>query len=186
MSAVEALAGQLREQRFADEPLRVQIDDRDLRGGEKSWSWIKRGVPIRVEVGPRDVEADAVVYMRRDQAVRDKHNLPRAQFVSQASEILGDIQKSLFDRALKMRADNTRDVDSWDELVDFFTPPPSGAGPHGGFAMAHWSGDEQVEEKAKEMKVTIRCIPLEGKAEPGKCVLTGKPSPRRVLFAKAY
>ncbi len=186
MAAVEALAAELREQRFAGEPLRVQIDDRDLRGGEKSWSWIKRGVPIRVEVGPRDVEADALVYIRRDQGPRDKQSVPSVQFVAQAAEILDEIQRSLFQRAVSSRAEHTRDIDSWDELVEFFEPPASGSGLHGGFAMAHWSGDAEVEEKAKDMKVTIRCIPLQEGAEPGKCVLTGKPSERRVLFAKAY
>jgi prolyl-tRNA synthetase len=186
MPYVEALAAELRGKRYGDRAIEVEIDDRDLRGGEKNWGWIKRGAPLRIEVGPRDVEAGAVTYARRDQGPRDKHSVPRGELIDNASALLEQIQRGLFERASALREAHTRAIDSWDELAAFFTPKSSEQPEiHGGFAMAHWCGDPEVEDKAREMKVTIRCIPLE-KSEPGRCVLTGKPSPQRVVFAKAY
>ena len=181
MSYVNALAAELRAQTYEGAPISVEIDDRDLRGGEKNWSWIKRGIPLRVEVGPRDVEGGAVMYARRDEGTRDKHAMPRAEFVASAATLLGGIQERLFERARAFRSEHTRNIDDWDEFVEFFRSDKGG-----GFALAHWSGDPAVEEKVKDMKVTIRCIPLEGADEPGKCIVTGEPSKQRVVFAKAY
>jgi prolyl-tRNA synthetase len=183
----DELARALRAERYADRPVEVEIDDRDLRGGEKSWSWIKRGVPLRVEVGPRDVEQNAVTFARRDRPSRDKQSAPRAEFAAQVPAILAEMQKGLYDRALAFREASTRRIDDWDEFVSFFTPKNAQQPEiHGGFALAHWCGDPAVEDTVKEMKVTVRCIPLGGEEEPGKCIVTGKPSPRRVVFAKAY
>ena len=183
LAYVESLAKELRAQSYADEPIRVTIDDRDLRGGEKNWSWIKRGAPLRVEVGPRDVEAEGLVYTRRDRGTRDKEKSSRTTFVANAAAILQEMQQGMFERALRFRQENTHEVDSWQELETFFSDKGQG-----GFAMAHWSGDPAVEEKAKEMQVTIRCIPLDSadSETSGSCVLTGQPSDRRVIFAKSY
>jgi len=187
MTYVEQLAARLRERRFADRPVEVEVDNRDLRGGDKTWSWIKRGVPLRVEVGPRDVEASVVTYARRDEAPRDKHAVPVDEFVGSISDILGAIQQQLFDRAKTFREEHTRDVNGWDKLERFFTPKNTEQPEiHGGFARVHWCGSSACEERMNELKVTIRCIPLDAAAESGRCVACGGDSSRRVVCAKSY
>ncbi|MEM9696573.1 MAG: aminoacyl--tRNA ligase-related protein, partial [Myxococcota bacterium] len=183
-----ALAAELRDQRYGERRIDVEVDDRDLRGGEKNWSWIKRGIPLRVEVGLRDVESEQVVVTRRDQGIRDKAFMPREEFVKTIPAILADMQKSLLERAKAFRSEHTRPIDAWDDFVDYFTPHNKKKPEvHGGFALAHWCGEADAEEKVKsELKVTIRCIPLGAEDEAGTCVITGKPSARRVVFAKAY
>ncbi|MFN2508474.1 MAG: proline--tRNA ligase, partial [Chthoniobacterales bacterium] len=106
-------------------------------------------------------------------------------------ELLDSIQENLFERAKKFRDANTRVIDSKDEFYDFFTPKnPSKPEIHGGFALAHWSGAREIEEQIKQdLKVTIRCIPLENSAataEPGRCIFSGAPSRQRVVWAKSY
>ncbi len=187
LEACDKLAGELREQQFAGARLEVEVDRRDLGGGVKNWEWIKKGVPIRVEIGPRDLEKDAVAVSRRDQPVKAKEFLARAEFVARAAEMLGSIQQNLLDRATEFRDSQTREINSRDEFYQFFTPA-NAAKPeiHGGFALAHWNGSRSVEEQIKnDLKVTIRCIPL-GNGEGGRCLFTGEPSPRRVIWAKAY
>ena len=109
------------------------------------------------------------------------------EFVSRAPEILASIQQNLYQRALKFRDANTRTIDSNEEFYDFFTPKnPAKPEIHGGFALAHWNGSREIEEKIKsDLKVTIRCIPSSG-SEPGRCIFTGQASEKRVVWAKAY
>jgi prolyl-tRNA synthetase len=170
---------------FAGEKIRVQIDDRDLRGGEKSWQQVKRGVPLRVEIGPRDLEKDSVFLARRDTGAKEP--IGHEQFVQTAAEILTDIQNTLFQRALRLRAENTRPIDNVDDFKAYFTSKDADKPEiHGGFAMCHWAEDPAVDELLKELKVTIRCLPLDAAEESGRCIFTGKPSRRRAVFAKAY
>ncbi len=187
MPFAEKLAAELRAQRYAGRAVEVEIDDRDLRGGEKNWSWIKKGVPLRIEVGPRDVEAGNVMYARRDQPTKDKHTIAANALPTELPALLAAIQATLFERARAFREASTRRIDGWDEFVAFFTPK-NAQNPeiHGGFALAHWAGDAAAEEKLKDWRATVRCIPLGGADEPGTCIVTGKPSSRRVVFAKAY
>jgi prolyl-tRNA synthetase len=187
LEACEKLAQQLRTKSYADLPLEVEIDRREVGGGVKSWEWIKKGVPLRVEIGPRDLEKNSVSVNRRDQGSKAKDSMPVAEFVSRAAEILLSIQQNLYDRAQKFRDENTRLVDKKEEFYQFFTPKNSTKPEiHGGFALAHWNGSREVEEQIKnDLKVTIRCIPLD-QAEPGRCIFTGEPSPRRVVWAKSY
>jgi len=143
---------------------------------------------LRVEIGPRDLEKNSVEVSRRDQAVKAKESMTMEEFVTRAPEILSSIQDSLYARAKKFREANTRVIESRKEFYDFFTPKDS-AKPeiHGGFALAHWNGSREVEERIKnDLKVTIRCILLGDSAEPGRCIFTGEPSSRRVIWAKAY
>jgi len=188
LEACEKLAKQLRELQYADLPVEVEVDRRDLGGGVKNWEWIKKGVPLRVEIGPRDLESGKVAVSRRDQPVKLKGLMSMQEFVSHASEILGSIQQNLFDRAKKFRDENTRIINSKKEFYDFFTPKNSEKPEiHGGFALAHWDGSREVEEQIKnDLKVTIRVIPPYDSSEPGDCIFTGGPSSQRVIWAKAY
>jgi prolyl-tRNA synthetase len=184
------LASELRAQRFADAPVRVLVDEREERGGEKVWGWVRKGVPLRLEVGPRDIEKDSVFAARRDRPPKDKESVPRVEFVATIESRLTAIQDGLFDRAKAFRDQHTRRIDDKDEFYAYFTGEREEEGKptpiHGGFALAHFGGDVALEQKIKdELGVTVRCIPLE-KGEPGKCPFTGKPSSQRVVWAKAY
>jgi prolyl-tRNA synthetase len=191
LEAADKLAAELRSQIFFGRPLEVEVDRRELGGGLKNWEWIKKGVPLRVELGPRDLESGNVAISRRDQPVKAKEFLATEEFVRQAAGILNSIQNNLLQRALEFRDANTHVVDSKDAFYDFFTPKNS-AKPeiHGGFALTHWDGSREVEEQIKnDLKVTIRCIPFDDPANPpeaGTCPFTGKASARRVIWAKAY
>ena len=181
----ESLLKELHQQTFAGEKLQVMIDDRDLRGGEKNWQHIKRGVPLRAEVGPKDLANNAVFVARRDTG--EKSSLARDEFVRTVSTTLEEIQGGLFQRALQLRESNSRAVDNLDEFRQYFTPDnPDEPEMHGGFASAYFVDDPEVDEILKQMKVTVRCIPLDAEDEPGVCIFTGKPSPHRAVFAKAY
>ena len=187
----DSLAAELRALTYFGSPIEVEVDRRDLAGGAKNWEWIKKGVPLRVEIGPRDLESGNVAVSRRDQAVKAKAFVPRAEFVRRVLEILDSIQQTLFDRAKEFRDANTRTVDSKEDFYDFFTPKNSGKPEiHGGFALAHWNGSREVEEQVKsDLKVTIRCIPFDDPSRPaesGSCIFTGEPSARRVIWAKSY
>jgi prolyl-tRNA synthetase len=201
MAAANDLATQLRTLIWHGAPLEVQVDDRDFGGGAKNWEWIKKGVPLRVELGPRDLESGNVAVTRRDGLAvagggdparpAAKSFLSSPEFVRLAPELLDAIQQSLFNRALIFRDAHTLVINTKEEFYDFFTPK-NAAKPeiHGGFALAHWNGSREVEEQIKkDLKVTIRCIPFDDLAkgpESGKCVITGEPSTRRVLWAKSY
>jgi len=191
LEAADKLAAQLRAMSYASAPIEVEVDNRDLGGGVKSWEWVKKGVPLRVELGPRDLESGNVAVSRRDEAVKAKQFVKMEEFIRQASELLVSIQQNLLARATEFRDANTRVIDSKDEFYAFFTPKNS-AKPeiHGGFALTHWDGSRGVGEQIKnDLKVTIRCIPFDDAANPpeaGTCPFTGNPSPRRVIWAKAY
>jgi prolyl-tRNA synthetase len=168
-------------------PIRIWTDDRDLRGGDKAWQHIKRGVPLRLEIGPRDVGADSVYLGRRDQSPRDKKSLPRAEFVAQVDRLLAEIQEGLYQRALQLREAHTRTIEGLDEFREFFTPQNQEQPEiHGGMALCHWSEDPAMDQVLKDLKVTIRCIPLDQPEETGTCIFSGRPSRRRAVFAKAY
>lgn len=187
----ENLKAELQCQLYDGQPVRVHVDRRDMPGGDKNWEWIKKGVPIRLEIGPRDIAQDAVSLARRDWPVREKRIIPRNQLVASVPNMLEEIQRTLFHRAHRFRKEHTHCIDSKDDFYAFFTPKnPDQPEIHGGFALTHWSGDPEVEEKiAEDLGVTIRCIPFASdliSLEPGTCPFTGKPSPQRVVWAKAY
>ncbi len=187
LEACDALALQLRGKHFADSAIEVEVDRRDLGGGVKNWEWIKKGVPIRVEIGPRDLEKNSVEVSRRDQAIKSKESMSIQEFAAGAPEILMSIQQNLYDRAKKFQEANTRVIESKKEFYDFFTARNANKPEiHGGFALAHWNGSHEVEEQIKnDLKVTIRVIPC-GDGEPGHCIFTGAPSRQRVVWAKSY
>ncbi len=180
------LARELREITYHHRRIMVEIDDREIGG--RGWDWIKKGIPVRVEVGPRDIAQDSVFVGRRDRGTRDKQSVRRDEFVKTIVPTLDDIQNNLFDRALHFREENTVRVGSRDDFYAFFTPrDPTRAEIHGGFALAHWCGGTECEEKIKEdLSVTIRCIPFLDATETGNCIVCGNDSSKRVVFAKAY
>jgi prolyl-tRNA synthetase len=189
IAAAEKIAEQLRAQLFHGAPVEVEVDKRDLGGGTKSWEWIKRGVPVRIEIGPRDLEKGSVALSRRDQGVKEKEFLPASQVAERIGAILQSIQDALYERALALREEHTRDLDTREEFYGFFTPQNANKPEiHGGFARSHWCGDARCEAKIKDdLKVTIRCIPFDAPEENGTCVCgCGQPSKRRVLWAKSY
>jgi prolyl-tRNA synthetase len=188
MEYCEKLTRELNDLKYCDTEVVAELDKREGRGGEKVWSWIKKGVPVYLEIGPRDVAADSVFVGRRDKSRKERYSQTRAEFVASVPSLLDDIQNNLLERAKAFRDSNIRKIDSKDEFYSFFTPANREKPEiHGGFALCHWNGSSEVERKVKEdLNVTIRCIPLEGPEEHGKCIITGEPSTKRVVFAKAY
>lgn len=182
---VNNLKAELASQTFDGEPVRVRIDDRDIRGGEKKWQWVKRGVPIRAEIGMRDVESDSPFAARRD-GVKFEKGLSRAAFVANISATLAQMQQSLFDTAATARREATVEINSLAEFEEFFAE-----GTEGGLAYCHFTDGPEMEAKCKQLKVTPRCVPLAGddaseRGEPGECLFSGSKSERRAVFARAY
>jgi prolyl-tRNA synthetase len=187
MEYTEKLARDLRDQYYAHRRIKVEIDTRDS-GGARGWEWIKKGIPLRVEIGPRDMAAQSVFVGRRDKGHRDKQSIPRDEFVAQIGTLLDAIQENLYQQALSRLEKNSTMIDSKDDFYAFFTPQNMKQPEiHGGFAHSHWCGDEACEARIKEdLGVTIRCIPLDAQQEKGACIACNQPSPRRVVYAKAY
>jgi prolyl-tRNA synthetase len=186
----KALQQELQGVQFAGAPLRIALDERDINGGEKKWQWIKKGVPMLLEIGPRDLDGDSAFVARRDRLKDKSVGVKRPDLVGTIAATLQDIQDALYKRALDFRAANTKQIDTKDEFYAYFADPVTAANAptpiHGGFAMAHFNGDPKLEAKIKEdLKVTVRCIPL-APGEPGTCPFTGEPSAKRVVWAKAY
>ena len=158
--------------------IRVKYDGRDTqKPGWKFNEYEFKGVPVRIAIGPRDLENNTVEIARRD--TLEKENLTADNLGIKIENLLEQIQKNLYQKALNFRENNTFKVDTWDEFLEKIE--------EGGFLMAHWDGTSETEEKIKELtKATIRTIPLNAPHEEGKCVYSGKPSQRRVVFARAY
>ncbi len=157
----------------------VKFDDRDtFKPGWKFAEYELKGVPLRIAIGPRDLENGTVELARRDTLTKEIVN--QAEIVSRIEGLLVEIQESLFDKARIYREEHITEVNTFDEFKDVIENK-------GGFVSAHWDGTIETEDKIKELtKATIRCIPNDAKNEKGTCVFTGNPSTRRVLFAKAY
>jgi prolyl-tRNA synthetase len=184
----DKLASELGQIEYNGKKITVVVDKKEMRGGDKVWAWIKKGVPIRIEIGPRDIEKDLLPLRRRDKTTQETSTVSRSQLLKTIKELLQEIQDSLFERALAHRDSNCIKIDNKDEFYNFFTPQNQNQPEiHGGFALSHWSGETDVEDLVKkELGVTIRCIPLEGEKEQGRCIITGKKSCGRVVYAKAY
>ena len=165
------------------EPLSVKVDDSDQnRPGEKFNEWELRGVPVRVELGPKDLANDACVLARRDLPGKEAKQMgvPLAAASERIVALLKTMQADLLERARRFRDAASFEVNSYDEFKKKIEEP-------GGFLWAHWDGTRETEDRiAAETKATIRCIPYNRPKETGKCMVTGKPSPGRVVFAKAY
>jgi len=157
----------------------VKFDGDDTkRSGWKFAEYELKGVPVRIAIGPKDIENGVVEIARRD--TKEKSSVPAEGLPAYIKQLLDDIQQNLYNRALAYRNEHITEVNSWEEFKQVLNTK-------GGFVAAHWDGTGETEEKIKEeTKATIRCIPLDNKQEDGVCVFSGKPSKQRVLFAMAY
>jgi prolyl-tRNA synthetase len=189
----QAVAAELRAQGLA-----VKVDDREgLQPGAKYYEWERKGVPVRIEVGPKDLEKGSLCVVRRfvlekdgeseqDQRKRKKQFLPRAEAIAGMPAMMDLLQKELLERARAMREKRTRIIDSLEDFEAFFK------GEGGGFAWVHWAGTREDEDAmAKRFETSIRCLPFEDQIPEagrgaGTCIWTGKPSAQRVLMAKSY
>jgi prolyl-tRNA synthetase len=159
--------------------VRVHVDERDqLRPGWKFAEHEVRGVPLRAELGPRDLEKDQVTLVSR--LGGPKEPAPLSTLAEKLPGVLDAFHRELYDRASDFRHKNTFFVDTWEEFKDKLESP-------GGFLMAHWDGTQETEDRIQEQtKATVRCIPFDQAAEEGRCIFSGKPSQGRVIFARAY
>jgi prolyl-tRNA synthetase len=157
----------------------VKYDDRDNnKPGWKFADYELKGVPVRLAIGPRDLENNTIEVARRDTLT--KETIPIEKIFEHIPKLLDDIQVNIFNKAASFRKENTFYVDKWEDFLKVLDN-------QGGFIMAHWDGTTETEEKIKEeTKATIRCIPFDTPEESGKCIYSGKPSNRRVLFARSY
>lgn len=173
---------------YHEAPLRIELDDRDLSISERNWQWIKKGIPLRLEIGPRDIQNQSVFTGRRDQPPHEKSSVNHRELVEKIADILDEIQNNIYSRALEFRNSHLVRIDEKNEFYRYFTPLNSEEPEiHGGFALSHWCGGTECEERGKEeLKISIRCIPLSGQQEPGKCIFCQQPSQERVVFAKGY
>ncbi|HEY7330449.1 MAG TPA: proline--tRNA ligase [Gemmataceae bacterium] len=187
LEAANKLAQSIRELPLREwlnyEPVTVRVDDREQhQPGFKFNEWELKGVPVRVELGPKDLAKGSCVLARRDLPGKEAKEMgvPLTQAAKRIGEMLQAMQTALFERAHKFREENTYEVDSYEEFKKKIEEP-------GGFFLAHWDGTRETEDRvAAETKATIRCIPFDRKNEAGKCMVTGQPSQGRVVFAKAY
>jgi len=164
---------------FKKRGVSVKFDNRDtFRPGAKFAEYELKGVPVRIAIGARDIENNTVEVARRD--TLEKNTVSQDEVVDYVTNLLEEIQDNLFNKAINYRREHTTEVFTFDEFKDVIENK-------GGFVLAHWDGTEETEEKIKGLtKATIRCIPNDAKSEDGLCVYSGKPSTRKVLFAKAY
>ena len=189
IASCQALAETLRHQNYRGELLRVHVDTRDLSGGVKKWEWVKKGVPIRIEIGPRDVESRKVCVQRRDQPVSDKEFTLKEDFIRSAVEMLDDIHKNLLSRSTEFRDANITPCESPEAFHAHW------AQENAGWLYTSWAGTaEQEDELSKQHKITIRCLPLPEANLPaplisgmtGKCFLTGAETANRALWGRSY
>ncbi len=187
MEYTHKLAKELRGSTYNGRPVRVEIDERQT-GGARNWDWIRKGIPVRAEIGPRDIAEDSVFMGRRDNSPKEKKSVKREAFVRGLGQTLDQIQDALFQKALAYRKEITCNIDAKEDFYEFFTPKNADLPEiHGGLAMSHWCGEAACEAGIKEdLTVTIRCIPAENEIIEGRCICCGKESRERVAFSKAY
>jgi len=180
IDSCQALAETLRGIKYRGQALRVKVDTSD-RGGKK-WEGIKKGVPLRIEIGPRDLENRKVCVQRRDQAANEKQFIDREDFIRQAEETLGEVHKSLLERATSFRDDN---ISTSSSLADF---EKHWENDQAGWLLTPWAGTREEEGAlSKKHKITIRCLPLDQQEEAEEpCVLTGQPTKSRALWGRSY
>lgn len=186
--AVEAYAEEVKKAlsgiTYNGQPIAVQVDLRDKRGGEKNWEWIKKGIPLRIEVGPREMESGHVALSRRDRPHKEKNILTLTELGSTIAALLQEIQDNYFAQAASFRAGRVRaDITTFEEFKAYFSEESKQPL---GFVKAKWCGDPKTEKLLDDLKVSIRCLPIEQSGTKGHCVITGKPATLDAIFAKSY
>ena len=188
IDSCKALAETLCRMTWDGEPIRAHVDTRDLNGGVKKWEWVKKGVPIRIEVGPRDLESRKVCVQRRDQAPNQKEFISREEFLRMVPEFLADVHASLLARATALRDANLLETQDLAEFEANFAD--SGAGK---WMLVPWAGsNDQEEELSKRLRTSIRCLPYNTAGgdlqeyPQAPCMLTGQMTTRRALWARSY
>ncbi len=187
------LQAELAAQQYDGKPVRAIVDTRDLSRADKKWQHVKRGVPVIVEVGPRDIQGDTLMPKRRDESGGEKKAaIARSEFVATLGASLNEMQQGLFARALAFRKENTHTFTKLDEFEAYFTPQNADRPEiHGGFAVVHIAEGPESEAILAKHKLTIRCIPLRSEPGfeeelPGTCLFSGKPTSVRAIISKAY
>lgn len=189
IASCQALAETLRHQSYRGDPLRVHVDTRDIGGGVKKWEWIKKGVPIRIEIGPRDIESRKICVQRRDQPVATKDFPAKDDFIRSVADVLDDIHKNLLRNATEFRNANMQACNSLEAFEAHWAQESAG------WLMTPWAGDSaQEDEISKKHKVTIRCIPIDSVVLPAEitgavadaCFLTGKKAVTVALWGRSY
>jgi prolyl-tRNA synthetase len=185
LEAAAQLQSELASQTWMDAPVRAAVDSRDYKPAEKRWEWIRKGVPIVIELGGRDIEQRVVTMTRRDDAELSRDAIPRDGVAEAVAGVLGDIQLGYFEEASARLRERTRDdIATLDEFREFFAGEDTESG---GFVKAPWSEDPETEKTMGELGVTVRVIPF-GEELPAdaRCVITGGPARVLAIFAKAY
>lgn len=188
LTACELLKSDLHSESFDGMPIRVKCDLRDIPASEKRWDWIKRGAPIILEVGPKDVAEHKVCVTRRDKLDEGKKFEDKAAYVGQIGHELQSIQTALYTAALDLQKARTRtDIKDWAAFEAYFSKDADSSFVSGqGFIRAKWCGDEESLAKLDALGVTVRCVPFDQDGKEGVCVLTGRPATQEVIFARAY
>lgn len=184
MHACHALKQALSKIPYLDRFLQVVVDEREMRTGDKSWSWIKKGIPIRIEMGPKEIEEGVVsLFKRTSSNPKDSTKMTQEEVLNSVVDILEEMQMHLFNKAKAYRDSRLVKIDTKEEFYEFFSENNKNPG----FALVHYNPEFSMEDKIKEdLNVTVRCIPYDIGQEKGVCPFTGKPSMQRVVYAKSY
>ncbi len=185
LEAAAQLQADLAERIWMDAPVRAEVDSRDRKPAEKRWEWIRKGVPVVIEIGERDLTQGVVTMTRRDDESLARDAIPRDGAADAVVGVLGDIQLGLFEEAARRLRERTReDITTLDQFREFFSGDETDSG---GFVKAPWSEDPETEKTMGELGVSVRCVPFdETLPADAKCVITGEPAKVVAIFAKAY
>ncbi|MBU4487392.1 MAG: proline--tRNA ligase [Candidatus Delongbacteria bacterium] len=188
MNYIEDIKLEVAKQRFFERKIVLHVDDRDIRGGEKNWYWIKKGVPLKIEIGPRDVEKNTISVVKRTDPGLKKNFILKEEFINCLVETLTNMQNEMYEKANSFLKENTYEINDYAEFKKIFTPKNEEKPEiHGCFARSHWCGSSKCEDAIKEeLKVTVRNIPFTEKQCEGNCIYCGGKSSKRVIFAKSY
>ena len=168
---------------YQGSPLKVHVDTRDVRSGDKTWSWVKKGVPLRVEVGPKELEQGIVSVFNRLEDPKASTKMTSSEFVLAAEHLLEKIHQTMYQKSKDFAENRMVKIDTKEDFYAYF----SDNNPLPGFALVHYNPASEVEELLqKDLNVTVRCIPLEFGQEKGHCPFSGLPSSQRVVYAKSY